>query len=104
MFRRTMNFNEALRQFTRVMDKLPNDKSVYIQRGLVYQEMGNHSYAIYDFKKAIEIDNRYDTAFFLLGVSKLKSQQVESAILDFNQAQLLCKTTEALAGILDGLG
>lgn len=66
--------------------------------------MGNHSYAIPDFQKAIEIDNRYDTAYYLLGQSKLKSKQVESAISDFNQAQQLCRTTEALAAILDGLG
>lgn len=46
MFRRTGNFNEAIRQFTRVMEKLPDDKTVYIERGLVYQDMGNHSYAI----------------------------------------------------------
>jgi len=36
MFRRTGNFNEAIRQFTRVMEKLPEDKTVYVERGLVY--------------------------------------------------------------------
>jgi hypothetical protein len=36
MFRRTANFNEAIKQFTRVLEKLPGDKSVYIERGLVY--------------------------------------------------------------------
>ena len=36
MFRRTANFNEAIRQFTRVIEKLPADKTVYIERGLVY--------------------------------------------------------------------
>lgn len=30
MFRRTNQFNEALNQFSRVQDKLPDDKTVYI--------------------------------------------------------------------------
>lgn len=66
MFRRTGNFNDAIRQFTRVLvkpkdPKRPDepdvesldDKTVYIERGLVYQDMGNHEYAIKDFTTAI---------------------------------------------------
>jgi tetratricopeptide (TPR) repeat protein len=36
MFRRTENFNEALQQFTRLIAMIPEDFTVYIQRGLVY--------------------------------------------------------------------
>jgi hypothetical protein len=36
MFRRMGNFNEAIRQFTRVLEELRNDKTVFIERGLVY--------------------------------------------------------------------
>jgi hypothetical protein len=34
---------------------MPMDISVYIQRGQVFQDMGNHNYAIIDFKKAIDL-------------------------------------------------
>jgi len=54
------------------MDKLQDDKTVYIERGLVYQDMGNHSYAIQDFRKAIEIDPKYENAYFYSGSSKIK--------------------------------
>jgi len=49
MFRRTSNYSEALKQFSKVMEQLPNDKTVYIERGLVYQDMQNHHMAIEDF-------------------------------------------------------
>jgi len=49
MFRRTGKFQEALNQFSRVMEQLPEDKTVYIERGLVYQDMENHNMAIQDF-------------------------------------------------------
>ena len=36
MYRRTNRFHEALKQFSKVEALLPGDKTVYIQRGLVY--------------------------------------------------------------------
>lgn len=82
------------------MEKLPEDKTVYVERGLVYQDMGNHKYAIADFQKALEIDIDYEAAWYLSGVSKLKSGLVNEAIEDFLQAQL---RNDQLAGVYDGL-
>lgn len=62
MYRRTHNFSDALRMFSKVESKLPNDKTVYIQRGLVFQDMKNHQAAIRDFEKAIELDPSYTVA------------------------------------------
>jgi len=42
--------------------------------------MGNHNYAINDFHKAIELDSKYENAYFYCGISKLKSKQVNEAI------------------------
>jgi hypothetical protein len=36
-----------------VQEKLPGDKTVYYERGLAYQMMGNHELAIRDFQTAI---------------------------------------------------
>lgn len=83
------------------MEKLSQDKTVYIERGLVYQDMGNHHYAIADFQKAIELDAKYESAWYFSGISKLKSKQVNEAIEDFLQAQLL---NDQLPGVYDGLG
>jgi lipoprotein NlpI len=54
-----------------VREKLPNDKTVYYERGVVYQLMGNHRLAIRDFDKAIELYPKYADALFCLGVSRL---------------------------------
>ena len=42
--------------FSKVLLKISGDKTVYIARGAVYSDMGNHKLAIDDFNKAIEID------------------------------------------------
>jgi hypothetical protein len=36
--------------------------------------MGNHTLAIEDFMRAIEIDKHYAKALFFVGVSRLKSR------------------------------
>ena len=59
MFRRIHKFTEALNQFSRVQKRLPNDKTVYFERGLVFQDMGNHQNAIADFSQAIKLDSEY---------------------------------------------
>ena len=83
------------------MEQLPEDKTVYIERGLVYQNMGNHNMAIKDFKHAIQIDPRCIKAYYHNGTSKLKDGQIQAAIDDFTEAQNLDDT---IPGILDGLG
>ena len=62
--------------------------------------MGNHEYAIEDFKQAIEKDPEYPVSHFHMGVSKLKSKDVRSAIVDFNTSLSLYGPTACY----DGLG
>lgn len=83
------------------MEQLPEDKTVYIERGLVYQDMGNHQMAIKDFQHAILIDPKCIKAYYHNGTSKLKDGQIQAAIDDFNEAQII---DDSIAGILDGLG
>lgn len=42
MYHKTNQFQEALKCFSKVLLKIPLDKTVYISRGVVYQDMGNH--------------------------------------------------------------
>lgn len=86
--------------------KIPNDKTVYIARGTVYQDMGNHQLAISDFDKSIEIDPELSEGYFRRGFSKLYSKQYHEAIKDFmKSAQTESPDEEKRnAGIPDGLG
>ena len=49
MYRRITKYKEALVQFTKVMEQLPDDQTVYIERGRTFQDMENHHDAIADF-------------------------------------------------------
>ena len=79
---------------------MPGDLSNYIQRGLVYQDMGNHEYAVRDFESAINIDPNYAISYFHMGTSRLKQKLVHEAIEDFNQA----KDLDENPAVYDGLG
>jgi tetratricopeptide (TPR) repeat protein len=68
-------FDKALKCFSSVLIKMPKDKAVYIARGLVYQNMGNHQFAINDFNQAIGIEKTYSEAYYRRGISQLKSRQ-----------------------------
>jgi Flp pilus assembly protein TadD len=56
MYHRIHDFHEALKCFSKVMIWEQSDKTVYIARGVVYQDMGNHALAVDDFNKAIELE------------------------------------------------
>jgi tetratricopeptide (TPR) repeat protein len=90
MYRRTHNFSDALRMFSKVESKLPNDKTVYIQRGLVFQDMKNHQAAIRDFEKAIDpacLSTHADK--WMEQLDKAKTQfEKELKVLEFNSNKI----------------
>jgi len=86
--------------------KIPTDRTVFIARGVVYQDMGNHSFAISDFNNALSIDTELSEAFYRRGISKLYSKSYNEAIKDFMLAQRYEEADEDKRnhGIPDGLG
>lgn len=94
------NFHEALKQLTIMVNLLPNDKTIWIQRGLVYQDLGNHDLAIADFAEAIEIDSTCSEAMFHMATSKLKANMTDASIEEFQKSAAI----HASAKIQDGLG
>lgn len=56
MYHRTAQFQPALKCFTKVLQKIQDDKTVYLARGCVFYDMGNYKMAIDDFKQAIDLD------------------------------------------------
>ena len=71
MYHRLNKFQEALRCFSKVLERINNDKTVYIARGVVYQDMGNHQLAIKDFNEAIIIDPDLAEGYYRRGLSQL---------------------------------
>ena len=46
MYHRTNQPTEALKCFSKVLVKIKDDSTVYVARGIVYYDMGNHAMAI----------------------------------------------------------
>ena len=86
MFHRIDKFQEALRCFSKVLLNVKDDKTVYIARGIVYADMGNHQLAIQDFSQAIEHDPELPEGYYRRGMSKYSIKDYKEAIDDFNTA------------------
>lgn len=56
MHHKNMNFYEALKCYTASLRYYKEENDVYIRRGKVYQDMGNHQFAIRDFEEALKLD------------------------------------------------
>jgi len=106
MYHMNNDFLEALKCYTGVLKDRPNDKIIYIKRGKVYQDMGNHRFAIEDnFNKSIELEPTIE-AYFYRGISRMKCRDYDKAIEDFMKAKddFSSEEVEKYPGIYDGLG
>lgn len=83
MYHRISKFTEALKCFSKVLLKINDDKTVYIARGWVYQDMGNHQLAINDFNEAIKYAPDDSQGYYRRGLSKYNSKRFKEAIQDF---------------------
>lgn len=88
MYHKIFRFQDSLRCFSKVLDKISNDKSVFIARGNVYQDMGNHQLAIRDFNQAIHIDPEICEGYYRMGLSKLRSMDAHAGIKNLDVAKL----------------
>eukprot|EP00347_Sterkiella_histriomuscorum_P006605 403352130 len=106
MLHLTNQFQEGLKRLSNVVSKIPDDIEVYIQRGQVYQDMGNHQFAVKDFNKALELNSEKPEAFYYRGISKMKSKLYYEALEDFQRSKNLIENEEDqfIPGILDGQG
>lgn len=68
-----------------------NDKflDAWINRGLVYNELGEYQKSIEDYNKAIELDSKCALAFNNRGYTKFKQKDYQGALEDYNKSILL---------------
>ena len=83
-----------------MIKKIPSDKTVWIQRGLVYADLGNHVFATADFSQAIKLDPECLMAVFHMATSELKAGHIPSAIEEFKKCEMGGETAQ----IHDGFG
>ena len=75
--------------YTKAIKNNPNYMDAYINRGLVYNELGEYEKSIQDYNKAIELDSKCALAYNNRGYTKFKQDDYEGALKDYNKAILL---------------
>lgn len=76
-------YQEAIREFTRVIDTQRGFPEAYVFRGIALHNVGQFSDAVRDFSKALELDTQNLTVRLYRGESYLAMGQQEAAAEDF---------------------
>lgn len=79
-------FENAISEFTRAINRDAAFSDAYDNRGLVYNALGQHEKAISDFTKVTEILPQSKEGYFNRGQIYLAKNEYEKAISDFTKA------------------
>ncbi len=85
-FYRSMNFEDAIEQFTRAVEMDPDLDRAYVNRGLAYSKVGNHEMAARDFDRALAFNKKDDELFYLSGREWYLHGNSSNALSRLNQA------------------
>jgi tetratricopeptide (TPR) repeat protein len=83
------NVDQAIRDFTKVIETHPRLTVAYCGRGLAYFFKGQYDQAITDFNRAQEINPRDETIYVGRARAYLGKGQYDQALEDFRKAQSL---------------
>ena len=84
-YRKIGKIENAIADFTKVIEINPKNEMAYSNRGLDYGKQGQFNKAIQDFSTAIEINPKLSSAYYNRGVSYSKYSQWEMAIEDYSK-------------------
>lgn len=83
------DLKKKLELYTFALNLNENFLDAWINRGLVYNELGDYEKSISDYNKAIEIDSKCALAFNNRGYTRFKQKDYQGALEDYNKAILL---------------
>ena len=82
----TENFEDAIIEYTRVIELQPNNADAYHNRGIIKAKNKDFVGAIDDFANTIRIKPNHDLAYFNRGNAKDDLKDYTNAILDYDKA------------------
>jgi tetratricopeptide (TPR) repeat protein len=85
LFAAEENWQQALREFKRALNSKPSPEAHYVL-GCLYYQLSRDSLALRHLRKAIEMDESYGEAFYLLGLIHRRAGQEELAGQAFESA------------------
>jgi tetratricopeptide (TPR) repeat protein len=80
------DFDQALSDYTKVIELDPKLAQAYNNRGLTYVNKGNLDQALSDYAQAIELDPKNATTYNNRGIAYYTKGNLDQAIADFNKA------------------
>ncbi|XTZ10139.1 MAG: tetratricopeptide repeat protein, partial [cyanobacterium endosymbiont of Rhopalodia yunnanensis] len=80
------DFQGATRDFTKAVEKNPNDVNAYFNRGFAYSQLGKFKLALGDFSRALELDAKLVEAYVNRGNVYLHLGKDEQAITNYVKA------------------
>lgn len=83
------NYEEALKDYDRVIELDPLFSRAYNNKGKVYFALGNHQQALKDIRKAVEIDPLYARAYYNLSKIYSKLGYANEAFANYKKAESL---------------
>ena len=82
-------YDSAIKDFTEALNRFADQSRVFNARGLAYEKLNNWTKAQEDYAKAIGSDPSNGEAFFNLGRVQLHNDELEAAILSYQQSKEL---------------
>ncbi|MBW2364221.1 MAG: tetratricopeptide repeat protein [Deltaproteobacteria bacterium] len=79
------DYDRAIRDFTRAIEKEKNYVFAYAERGLAWEKKGSHEKALADYDKAIEINPQYVKAIKYRATTWQAMGEYAKAIDDYNK-------------------
>lgn len=83
---RSGDHSNAIEDFSRILQCVPNNASCYYYRGGAKDELGNHKDAITDFNMAIDLEPTDPRYYFSRGLSNKSLENFTDAVQDFDKA------------------
>jgi tetratricopeptide (TPR) repeat protein len=80
------DYTGVIRDYSKVIELIPNDKVAYMMRGKAFLSTGDVTSAFVDFNKAIDLDPNYVDAYTYRGLAENISANYHAAMKDFDKA------------------
>jgi tetratricopeptide (TPR) repeat protein len=82
------NFQVAITDYTKAIEKDPENIELISERGKLYYALGENDEALKDYNNLIEIDSEISGAYYIRGVILVKLKKFTEACNDFKTADL----------------
>ncbi|NJM90499.1 MAG: tetratricopeptide repeat protein [Hydrococcus sp. RU_2_2] len=92
VYRDLQQYQNAIADYTKVIELAPDRADIYVSRGNIYYELQQYQNALADYNQAIEIDTNYGFAYYSRGLLYDLMEDREKALADLEKAvRLVCQ-------------